>query len=104
MLYSLSVFDSNARIHWLNQGHVDECKSNVPLKVNISNIFAQPLNMAVALSRLRAGKFSGKIGSTSSRELSGILGKQNRCSPREQSLSVYCLLNFVFYLFILRNN
>ena len=33
-----SAFDLNTRSHWLNRGHVDEFKSNVPWLVNISKI------------------------------------------------------------------
>ena len=40
----------------VNQGHVDEFKSNVSLLVNISKIVDQTVNTAVALSRLSAGK------------------------------------------------
>ena len=36
---------------------MDEFKSNVPRLVNLSKIVDQPVNIAVALSRLRAGKF-----------------------------------------------
>ena len=61
MLYSQCVCDSKARSHWLNRGHVDEFKSDVTRLVNISKIIDQPVNIAVALSRLRAGKVGGKI-------------------------------------------
>ena len=44
-----------------NRGHMDEFKSNVTRLVNISKIVDQPVNIAVALLRSRAGKFGGKI-------------------------------------------
>ena len=49
------------RSHWLNQDHVDEFKSNVTRQFKILKILGQLVNIAVALSRLRAGKFGGKI-------------------------------------------
>ena len=43
------ALDSNARSHWLNQGHVNEFKSNDTRLVNISKTVDQPVNIAVAL-------------------------------------------------------
>ena len=40
---------------------MDEFKSNVTRLVNISKIVDQPVNIAVSVSRMRAGKFGGKI-------------------------------------------
>ena len=57
-----SAFDSKARSHWLNRDHVNEIKSNVTQLVNFSKMVDLPVNTAVALSRLRAEKFGGKIG------------------------------------------
>ena len=41
---------------------MDEFQSNVTQLVNVSKTVEQPVNISVALSRLRAGKFSAKIG------------------------------------------
>ena len=51
----------STRSHWPSKGHVDEFKLNVSWLVNISKIVDQQVNIAVALSRLRAGKFGGKM-------------------------------------------
>ena len=112
--YIASAFSTRIRaLIVLNQGHVDEFKSNVLRLVNISKIVDQLVNIAVARhvwerENLICGLFclcyitkhlmtapSGnicfclpQISMFPSTNIA-ILEKQNRCSPRKQSLSVY---------------